>query len=51
VQKSISEIRNNKTAGDDSIVVEATREEGKELLRVITILFNKCLKEIKTPTA
>jgi len=41
-------MKNNKAPGEDSIVIETIREGGEELLKIITILFNKCLKETKT---
>jgi len=41
-------MKNNKVSEDGSIVIEAIKEGGEKLLKVITTLFNKYLKKTKT---
>lgn len=46
---AVNEMKNNKSPGEDSVPIEAIKEGGDTLLKVITALFNKCLELEKTP--
>lgn len=50
MRQTLSEIKNNKSLGEDEIVIESIKQGGDELLNKLKSLFNQCLKEGITPS-
>ncbi|XP_030747118.1 uncharacterized protein LOC115875746 [Sitophilus oryzae] len=47
---ALIDMKNNRAAGDDGLVIESIKEGGPEIIKALNVLFNKCIEEEITPS-
>ena len=47
---ALRDMKNNRAAGDDGLVIESIQEGGPEIIKALNVLFNKCIEEEITPS-